>query len=98
MKVLWSFGIILRGVTSNVPATRGQYLTIDAMHARHDTAQLILGRGADYVMTVRASMPALRRQLRKLPWVRVPSVSSVSKDHGRRARRTVKVALAPARS
>jgi hypothetical protein len=57
MKVLWSFGIILRGVTSNVPATRGQYLTIDAMHARHDTAQLILGRGADYVMTVRASMP-----------------------------------------
>ena len=47
-------------MTSNVPATRGQYLTIDVMHARHDTAQLIFGRGADYVMTVRASMPALR--------------------------------------
>jgi hypothetical protein len=26
---------------------------------------------------------------------RIPSVSSVSRDHGRRARRTIKVALAP---
>jgi hypothetical protein len=34
-------------------------LTIDAMHAQHDTAQLILGRGADYVMTVKANMPTL---------------------------------------
>jgi hypothetical protein len=37
------------------------------MHAQHDTAQLILGRGADYVMTVKASMPAMREQLKKLP-------------------------------
>ena len=27
-------------------------ITIDAMHTQHDTAQVILGRGADYVMTV----------------------------------------------
>jgi predicted transposase YbfD/YdcC len=74
----------------------GAVLTLDAMHTQHDTAQLILGRGADYVMTVKANMPTLYKQLKKLPWARIPSVSSVSKDHGRRARRTIKVALAPA--
>jgi len=74
----------------------GAVLTIDAMHTQHDTAQLILGRGADYVMTVKANMPTLREQLKKLPWARIPSVSSVSEDHGRRARRTIKVVLAPA--
>jgi len=74
----------------------GAVLTIDAMHTQHDTAQLILGRGADYVMTVKANMPTLYKQLKKLPWTQVPAVSCVSKDHGRRARRTIKVALAPA--
>ncbi|HEY1701396.1 MAG TPA: ISAs1 family transposase, partial [Trebonia sp.] len=71
-------------------------ITIDAMHTQHDTAQLILARGADYVMTVKGNMPTLYRQLKKLPWADIQSVSSVSKDHGRRARRTIKVALAPA--
>ena len=74
----------------------GTVLTIDAMHTQHDTAQLILGRGADYVMTVKANMPTLYKQLKKLPWTRIPSASAVSKDHGRHARRTIKVALAPA--
>ena len=41
-------------------------------------------------------MPTLHRQLKKLPWACVPAVSAVSTDHGRRARRTVKTALAPA--
>jgi predicted transposase YbfD/YdcC len=71
-------------------------ITIDAMHTQSDTAQVILGRGADYVMTVKANMPTLYQKLRKLPWAAVPAVSSVSTDHGRRARRTIKVALAPA--
>jgi len=66
------------------------------MHTQSDTAQVILGRGADYVMTVKANMPTLYRQLKNLPWAAVPAVSSVSTDHGRRARRTIKVALAPA--
>ena len=47
-------------------------------------------------MTVKGNMPTLFRQLKKLPWPQVPSVSTVTKDHGRRARRTVKVILAPA--
>jgi predicted transposase YbfD/YdcC len=71
-------------------------ITIDAMHTQSDTAQVILGRGADYLMTVKANMPTLHRQLKKLPWSTVPPMSSVSTGHGRRARRTIKVALAPA--
>ena len=43
-------------------------------------------------------MPTLYRKLKNLPWAAVPPVSSVSTDHGRRARRTIKVALAPANS
>jgi predicted transposase YbfD/YdcC len=71
-------------------------ITMDALHAQHDTAQAVLARGADYVMTVKANMPTLYSQLRKLPWKDVPSFSRVTKDHGRRARRTVKAVLAPA--
>ena len=41
-------------------------------------------------------MPTLYRQLKKLLWARVPATSSVSKGHGRRVRRTIKIALAPA--
>jgi predicted transposase YbfD/YdcC len=71
-------------------------ITIDAMHTQSDTVQVILGRGADYVMTVKGNMPTLYRQLKKLPWAAVPAVSAVSTGHGRRARRTIKSALAPA--
>jgi predicted transposase YbfD/YdcC len=71
-------------------------ITIDALHTQHDTAQVILSRQADYVMTVKGNMPTLYRQLKKLPWAAVPAVSSVSTDHGRRARRTIKMVLAPA--
>ena len=74
----------------------GAVITIDALHTQSDTAHVIIGRGADYVMTVKGNMPALYRQLKKLPWAGIPAVSSVSTDHGRRARRTIKVALAPA--
>ncbi|HEX4093624.1 MAG TPA: ISAs1 family transposase [Trebonia sp.] len=73
----------------------GAVVTLDAMHTQHDTAQLILGRHADYAMTVKGNMPTLFQQLKKLPWAKVPSVSTVTRDHGRRARRTVKVILAP---
>ena len=45
---------------------------------------------------IKGNQPALYRQLKKLPWTRIPAVSSVSTGHGRRARRTIKVALAPA--
>ena len=71
-------------------------ITIDALHTQSDTAQVITGQQADYVMTVKGNMPTLYKRLKKLPWAAVPSVSSVSTDRGRRACRTIKVALAPA--
>ena len=74
----------------------GAVITIDALHTQHDTAQAVLSREADYVMTVKGNMPTLYRQLKKLPWARIPSASSVTTGHGRRARRTVKAVLAPA--
>jgi predicted transposase YbfD/YdcC len=74
----------------------GAVFTIDAMHTQTDTAKVILARRADYVMTVKANMPTLYTQLKKLPWAAIPAVSSVGKDHGRQARRTIKAALAPA--
>src|SRR5437764_12456698 len=74
----------------------GAVITIGALHTQSDTAQVILRRDADYVMTVKGNMPTLYRQLKQLPWARIPATSSVSKGHGRRARRTIKVALAPA--
>jgi predicted transposase YbfD/YdcC len=74
----------------------GAVITIDAMHTQHDTALLIISRHADYMMTVKANMPALHNQLKKLPWARIPAVSDVSAGHGRRARRTIKAVQAPA--
>ena len=56
----------------------GAVVTIDAMHTQHDTAQAILSRDAEYVMTVKANMPTLYRQLKKLPWTSIPAVSTVS--------------------
>jgi hypothetical protein len=49
------------------------------------------------VITVKGNRPTLYRQLKKLPWACIPATSSVSTGHGRRARRTIKAALAPAR-
>jgi predicted transposase YbfD/YdcC len=74
----------------------GAVLTVDALHTQHDTARAILERQADYVMTVKANMPTLYRQLKKLPWAAVPASSAVSTGHGRRARRTIKAVIAPA--
>jgi predicted transposase YbfD/YdcC len=98
--------VAVEAKSNEIPAVRellkafadlaGAVITIDALHTQGDTAQLILDREADYVMTVKGNMPTLFRQLKKLPWAQVPSVSTVSADHGRRARRTVKVVLAPA--
>ena len=75
----------------------GAVVTMDALHAQHDTAQAVLDRRADYVMTVKANMPTLYAQLKKLPWKNVRGFSHVAKDHGRRTRRTVEAVLAPAR-
>jgi len=74
----------------------GAVITMDAMHTQTDTAELVIARGADYVMTVKANMPILYARLKKLPWADIPATSTVTTDHGRRARRTIKVAAVPA--
>jgi len=85
----------VRDLLRTFASLAGAVITIDALHTQSDTAQVVISRGADYVMTVKGNMPGLYRQLKKLPWAAIPAVSSVSTDHGRRARRTIKVALAP---
>src|SRR5213592_2188458 len=97
--------VVVDEKSNEIPAVRellkafadvaGAVFTIDAMHTQTDTAKVILARRADYVMTVKANMPTLYKQLRKLPWAAIPAVSAVSTGHGRRARRTIKAALAP---
>jgi hypothetical protein len=94
-----------RVISPQIPAVRdllkaftslaGAAITVDAVHTQSDTAQVITGRDADYVMTVKGNMPTLYQQRKKLPWARIPAVSAVTTGRGRRARRTVKVALAP---
>ena len=58
--------------------------------------EVITGRGAEYVMTVKGNMPTLLPAAQEAAWARIPAASSVSKDHGRRSRRTIKAVLAPA--
>jgi predicted transposase YbfD/YdcC len=97
--------VAVEAKSNEIPAVRdllkafaslaGAVITIGALHTQSDTAQVIIGRQADYVMTVKGNMPTLYRQLKKLPWAAIPAVSSVSTDHGRRARRTIKAVLAP---
>ena len=58
----------------------GTVMTIDATHTQHDTAQVILGRNAVYLMTVKGNMPTLHRQLKKLSWARIPSCPRMTRQ------------------
>jgi predicted transposase YbfD/YdcC len=74
----------------------GAIVTADALHTQHRHADYLLGRGAHYVLTVKRNQPTLHRQLRALPWTRIPTVDATGdKGHGRVESRTLKlVALA----
>jgi hypothetical protein len=67
----------------------GAVITMDAMHTQTDTAELVIARGADYVMTVKANMPTLHARLKTLPWAHIPATSTVTKDHGPNQSRTL---------
>lgn len=91
--------------SSEIPAVKdllepldltGTVVTADALHCQRDTATWLVGRGADYLMTVKGNQPRLRTQLKDLPWKDVPGHTAVQKGHGRRVRRTVKAVQAPA--
>jgi predicted transposase YbfD/YdcC len=62
----------------------GAVITIDAIHAQHDTARLIIGEGRlrdDREVQHARLVPAAEGAA----WAAVPAVSAVSTDHGRRA-------------
>lgn len=76
----------------------GLVITADAMHTQRDTAEFITSRDADYVFTVKANQPGLRRILAGLPWQHVPAQRSTERSHGRTATRTIKAVEAPAQT
>ena len=70
-------------------------VTLDAMHTQTDTATAITDAGGDYVFTVKANMPTLHAQLKKLPWKDIPAATATAVERGRRITRTIKVAAVP---
>ena len=74
----------------------GAVVSADAMRTQVDTAQWIRDQGGHYLLTVKGNQKTLRKTVKDLPWKNVPAVSSVDTSHGRRVRRTVKAAWAPA--
>jgi predicted transposase YbfD/YdcC len=70
----------------------GVVVTADAMHCqKHHADYLVLARRAHYVLTVKNNQPALRKQLKALPWKDIPTGhTSTSRGHGRVEKRTLK--------
>ena len=90
-------GMVLRQVeveekSNETPAVRelsggldvtGRIVTMDAMHAQHETARSLLGQGADYVVTaVKDNQETIRDDLRAIDFASVPSHETVEKGHG----------------
>nr|WP_245546114.1 ISAs1 family transposase [Nocardia higoensis] len=66
-------------------------ITADAFNCQSQTAALICDRGGDYILTVKANQPNLRKPLKRLPWGDVPIANTTTTTgHGRRERRTLK--------
>ena len=104
-----TLGVVLGQVqvavkSNEIPALRtlleafdlfGAVITADAMHTQTTTAAYVTARGGHYVFTVKANQPGLFARCRALPWAKIRAVSSLQVGHGRRVRRTIKVAAAP---
>jgi len=104
-----TLGVVLGQVqvaakSNEIPALRtllevfdlvGAVITADAMHTQTTTAAYITGRGGHYVFTVKANQRALFARCKALPWADIRSTSVLDRGHGRRVRRTIKVAAAP---
>lgn len=94
--------------TNEIPAVRdllagfdvadlhGSLITLDAMHTQTDTAEVINGAGADYLLTVKSNQRGLHDRLKKLPWEQVSGRRVTERARGRRITRTIKVIDAPA--
>jgi len=105
-----TLGVVLGQVqvavkSNEIPALRtlleafdlvGAVVTADAMHTQIATAAYITGRGGHYVLTVKGNQASLRARCKALPWAKIRATSVLDRGHGRRVRRTIKVAAAPA--
>jgi predicted transposase YbfD/YdcC len=105
-----TLGVVLGQVqvavkSNEIPALRtlleafdlvGAVITADALHTQTTTATYITDRGGHYVFTVKANQPGLFARCKALPWAKIRATSAVEVGHGRRLRRTIKVAAAPA--
>jgi predicted transposase YbfD/YdcC len=72
----------------------GVVVTADALHCQRSTADdLVVARGAHYVLTAKANQPRLLAQLKALPWKGVPAghIEPVRRVHGRDEQRILKV-------
>lgn len=71
----------------------GAVVTADALHIQRAHCHYLIGRGAHYLLTVKANQPRLLGQLRALPWADVPVAdTTTSRGHGRTETRTIKLA------
>lgn len=74
-----------------VEKLRDVVVTADALHTQREHAHYLHGRGAHYVLTVKANQPKLHDQLRSLPWNRVRAGNkSRETANGREIERTIK--------
>ncbi len=83
--------------SNEIPAVRelstsldlaGRIVTMDAMHAQHETARCLLGRRADYVMSaVKDNRETILEDLRVIDFSDAPWHETVDKGHGRIERR-----------
>lgn len=70
----------------------GTIITADALHTQRGHVNYLIGRGAHYLLTVKANQPKLLRQLKALPWNQVPVADTTTdKAHGRQEQRTLKL-------
>jgi predicted transposase YbfD/YdcC len=56
-------------------------VTSDALHTQRDHAAYLLRRGAHYIVIVKGNQKKLRKQLKKLPWEKIP-LQERTREHG----------------
>ena len=83
--------------SNEIPAVRelsgsldlaGRIVTMDAMHAQHETARCLLGRRADYVLSaIKDNQETILEDLKAIDFSDAPWHKTVDKGHGRIERR-----------
>ena len=83
--------------SNEIPAVRelstsldlaGRIVTMDAMHAQHETARCLLGRRADYVLSaIKDNQETILENLKAINFSDAPWHETVDKGHGRIERR-----------